>query len=174
MRGQRAKTRAMTGGKGNIPARAGPTQNCATVCNTYWEHPRPCGANGNREWDAALAAGTSPPVRGRPERPAPGSLVMGNIPPGVRGQHNPVCFKRPCSWKIPARADPTFWHWSSQTAHWEYPPHVHGQPMLLLAPDVYLRNIPACAGPTPALPPLQGVEREHPLTCGANFPILSS
>ena len=44
--------------------------------------------------------------------------------------------------------------------------------MLLLAPDVYLRNIPAYAGPTVAMRGFNELSKEHPRACGADlYPI---
>ena len=48
-----------------IPARAGPTVQPQPLAETYTDHPRSCGANGNYRGAEPCAAGSSPLVRGQ-------------------------------------------------------------------------------------------------------------
>ena len=133
--------------RGLIPARAGKTRTAARRARPSGAHPRACGEN---EFGFVLAdkeAGSSPRVRGKPER----NPEMRNV-----------------NGLIPARAGKTS---TSPTPHRSpsgSSPRVRGKPSWGSTAAPSSRLIPARAGKTGTTPMALAHLRAHPRACGEN------
>ena len=147
VRGQPASRARCRGARRIIPARAGPTVRFALGQTVSKDHPRSCGANRPDRRRGESMSGSSPLVRGQPQR-----------------HRRP----RPVARIIPARAGPTNSNRSPRTDSTDHPrscgancdsgdqlalrrgssPLVRGQPSELRGLPERFRIIPARAGPT--------------------------
>ncbi len=131
-----------------IPACAGQTfqRPRKVICVT--DHPRLCGANVTVRAFVSDAAGSSPPVRGKPCI-AYLSTPRSTDHPRLCGANYPLAelMKHSVGSSPPVRGKRT---------------RLHVQPILA-------RIIPACAGQTSSRPLARSEYPDHPRLCGANF-----
>ena len=128
MRGTRRGNRRRYRHAGIIPACAGNTLACAT--------------------SSEISRGSSPRVRGTPERTGPSRKETGIIP---------------------ACAGNTGTHWPESKRNWDHPrvcgEHIHGASELIQAQG----SIPACAGNTKEVMRCSSASWDHPRVCGEHM-----
>ena len=151
----------------NIPAYAGKTSHRSSRGFHEAEHPRVCGENAGVALVDALVAGTSPRMRGKPNRPHFYGAGERNIPayagktcirfgrcavapehPRVCGENSPLTYLT----LIVSGTSPRMRGKRCGNAPWSCP----------------LRNIPAYAGKTGTFTALDINGEEHPRVCGEN------
>ena len=167
VRGKRSKPDGLPGPLRLIPARAGKTSPSASPMTAARAHPRACGENSIEETTGALAAGSSPRVRGKPPVRI-GELLADRL--------------------IPARAGKTGIDWHGAEVHWAHPracgentgagirdfgltgssPRVRGKRWGRGFRGVGAWLIPARAGKTPIPAPAHRAPPAHPRACGEN------
>ena len=150
-----------------IPARAGPTPPRPASRWSSSDHPRSCGANVIVWVGFALLHGSSPLVRGQPDKRKAETRSVRIIParagptsserhaPSTMTDHPRSCGanRRQLHSGVPQRGSS---------------PLVRGQHKSSACPDQSDRIIPARAGPTQMRQPHQRAGADHPRSCGAN------
>ena len=91
LRGTQAGTAEITATFGIIPALAGNTMLMVTVSPALRDHPRACGEHPPIEFQMLRTAGSSPRLRGTPDRDRPATMGLGIIP-ALAGNTNTCCW----------------------------------------------------------------------------------
>ena len=172
MRGTHLREHGARHHEGIIPAYAGNTCRCRTVRQSSGDHPRVCGEHvrsGGRRMDRR---GSSPRMRGTPNRtrcaarrsgiiPAyAGNTLLPWYPFGERGDHPRVCGEH---------YDPTRHGFTSVGSS----PRMRGTLTKLLGKGATRRIIPAYAGNTKSLRLWSRAARDHPRVCGEHPMLLA-
>ena len=167
MRGKRSSTYPQKERGRIIPAHAGQTRSITSWAGTCTDHPRTCGANTHTFAPANSAAGSSPHMRGKHDRPHPNHARQ-RIIPAHAGQ-TPSGQS-----KLPSKTDhPRTCGANAPTAVCTSPaigssPHMRGKPGRSPVGPAPARIIPAHAGQTVIFLSLGSWSSDHPRTCGAN------
>ena len=171
MRGKRPRQRRGRVGRRIIPAHAGQTWICRPGSLPAPDHPRACGANLHFFGHNAIRAGSSPRMRGKPEKII-FPLVESRIIPAHAGQTSARAratssdsdHPRACGANVALARGHLHGHGSS--------PRMRGKRFRLARLLVQLRIIPAHAGQTMAFWSLLTSTPDHPRACGANLIVL--
>ena len=168
MRGAPADRTVRDGPDRIIPADAGSTPEAAGSPTTAWDHPRGCGEHTAVSVPVRLRTGSSPRMRGALLAPCRHADAGGIIPAdaGSTGEHGHVlvpvgdhprgCGEHPAVLKSHAQAQGSS-------------PRMRGALSGVYLEGVQLRIIPADAGSTPALQPLERDHQDHPRGCGEHY-----
>ena len=153
---------------GIIPACTGNTQSGRLTSKFKWDHPRTCGEHSTVTISPLLSVGSSPHVRGAPERFEAFARAVGIIP-ACAGSTTSIGHNWTGMWDHPRMCGehvvlpPFFWTVSGSS------PHVRGA----LARVGHLRPqpgiIPACAGSTESAANHARSRRDHPRMCGEHL-----
>ena len=150
---------------GIIPACAGSTSKWYSSVSCDWDHPRMCGEHRERAEHHAPIMGSSPHVRGAPNRAALGTDDLGIIP---------ACAGSTVSWRTdrsPCRDHPRMCgehsvRISPASMTTGSSPHVRGAHDGSHATTPIGGIIPACAGSTSSMRLRVQPPRDHPRMCG--------
>ena len=169
MRGQLSLLMTAPHPKRIIPAYAGPTSGCRSVCRARTDHPRVCGANTRGQFTITVNCGSSPRMRGQRcrsslRRPCCRIIPAYAGPTDSEPLFTPLCPDHPrvCGANMP--------RWTRRSRPCGSSPRMRGQLDAGTYRVIVLRIIPAYAGPTPGLAACQGMGSDHPRVCGANQP----
>ena len=151
-----------------IPTCTGNTQSGRLTSKFKWDHPRTCGEHSTVTISPLLSVGSSPHVRGAPERFEAFARAVGIIP-ACAGSTTSIGHNWTGMWDHPRMCGehvvlpPFFWTVSGSS------PHVRGA----LARVGHLRPqpgiIPACAGSTESAANHARSRRDHPRMCGEHL-----
>ena len=167
VRGRRPGGVSVGGCSGLIPACAGQTGRSSRCAWRGWAHPRVCGADCARRQRPALPSGSSPRVRGRPQRirraggcgrliPACAGQTPGSSTAANRSRAHP----RVCGADSPSAEMDRVCSGSS--------PRVRGRQPVRPRNRQLRGLIPACAGQTSTFRRGHRPVRAHPRVCGAD------
>ena len=153
---------------GIIPALAGNTFRNARVIHAHWDHPRACGEHRDQGHAQPIQQGSSPRLRGTPDRDRPATMGLGIIP-ALAG--NTAWLK--LEW---------FSKWDHPRACGEHPiasisragtggssPRLRGTPNRQHQPCRYWGIIPALAGNTYICMTAARPQWDHPRACGEHL-----
>ena len=160
--------RGNTGTAGIIPACAGNTIRGSFVCCRFRDHPRMCGEHSRMAMMRSMKAGSSPHVRGTPERPWSARPRPGIIPAcagntAISGMARTAARDHP---RMCGEHDGEEPDWETEPGS---SPHVRGTPDLRGKLVDHLRIIPACAGNTNRSMQSRTNAGDHPRMCGEHF-----
>ena len=152
---------------GLIPACAGKTRSPPLRRAQTAAHPRVCGENLSHEDESHAPGGSSPRVRGKPDRRPGVRRTAGLIPAcaGKTGRRASLCMGSPAH---PRVCGENVRRALGKRGQWGSSPRVRGKLGVLGGEAEERGLIPACAGKTPpgAGPP--GWRAAHPRVCGEN------
>ena len=152
------------------PARAGKTRSGRTAEPPRADHPRACGENLGEVQAAAMAAGSPPRVRGKPDE-ADLMTGIGRITPARAGK---TAKPRACCNRKkdhPRACGENAIVPRPKRLRMGSPPRVRGKPGVDLKTSSRMRITPARAGKTPVQPLPLVFPPDHPRACGENqFP----
>ena len=165
MRGARQPALHLLIVHGIIPAGAGSTTCCTSLCRRSWDHPRRCGEHRCRCRWTNRKGGSSPQVRGAPRGVGRRSVRRGIIPAGA-GSTGDRRYDRRMYRDHPRRcgehgALPHFRLTGRGSS-----PQVRGARCLIVRNGFPMRIIPAGAGSTPGRPSSCRRGWDHPRRCG--------
>ena len=150
---------------GIIPALAGNTRMSATVVTSSWDHPRACGEHPATGATRSMARGSSPRLRGTPEkrirdRQTHGIIpaLAGNTPRSVRRTRWRGDHPRACGEHCQPALFCTLWRGSS--------PRLQGTRVVERLHELAHGIIPALAGNTTVAASRARCGRDHPRACG--------
>ena len=151
-----------------IPARAGPTDPPARDEGEFADHPRSCGANMICRSNASCSLGSSPLVRGQLDDLL--CLIVGNrIIPARAGPTDPPALDEGEFADHPRSCGANMRFPLSRTSRSGSSPLVRGQLGRSRRGFLFLRIIPARAGPTDSFGRVFLSFADHPRSCGANL-----
>ena len=150
---------------GIIPAYAGNTRSPRSPTRCGWDHPRVCGEHLDRSAPSPISSGSSPRMRGTPDRrcrPVPRAGIIpayvGNTGGGRDSRHRGRDHPRVCGE-----------HWSvvvEQVGRRGSSPRMRGTPFHCSLIHGWTGIIPAYAGNTSVSQDRQARSRDHPRVCG--------
>ena len=151
-----------------IPARAGPTSTRPSTHTVPTDHPRSCGANVDVSVSVDLVCGSSPLVRGQPDRKRPADMEQ-RIIPARAGPTTQARCRPPATSDHPRSCGAN--HRAATPGHRPCgsSPLVRGQLRRCFWSRGRVRIIPARAGPTRRAHIFKRLHTDHPRSCGANL-----
>ena len=169
MRGARPHADGLLVGGGIIPADAGSTPGLAGAEHLGEDHPRVCGEHLARLNPCPPRAGSSPRMRGAPDRTRRGACGTGIIPAYAGStrrsdRHCPAIQDHPrvCG-------EHMIWQASSRDTSGSSP-RMRGAHAVVRSAAPVFRIIPAYAGSTGRSPVSPSWSRDHPRVCGEHEP----
>ena len=167
VRGKRLDGLQVDAADGLIPACAGKTSASRPRTARLPAHPRMCGENRRARWDAGIAWGSSPRVRGKQAREGYPFLFDGLIP-ACAGK-TVLCSHRMCPWEAHPRVcgENSLTEISSKLTTGSSP-RVRGKHAAYAQSRGNSGLIPACAGKTTRTQTTWCSPSAHPRVCGEN------
>ena len=167
MRGKPLRPGRGCGRAGLIPAHAGKTGRCSRRKETRRAHPRACGENSPFQLTAPRPSGSSPRMRGKPEKGWHGGSLRGLIPAHAGKTIAATCFTiaseahpRACGENL---SDMRRAIWDEGSS-----PRMRGKRLSCLWYSRARGLIPAHAGKTPKHAGKHSLVGAHPRACGEN------
>ena len=156
---------------GIIPACAGSTCRVSSLRRCARDHPRMCGEHGWQCRPGHGAPGSSPHVRGAPDRLRPINPFLGIIP-ACAGSTEPLKPPRIVPGDHPRMCGEHMRNRRSTRRQKGSSPHVRGAPACAIASVRTSGIIPACAGSTSAAQQASTGYGDHPRMCGEHIVIV--
>ena len=133
----------------------------------YPAHPRRCGENTLSSTDQVMHIGSSPQVRGKPQRHR-SNLILKRLIPAGAGKTSANSATPTLNTAHPRRCGENVQNTATQVQMLGSSPQVRGKPGALSSRVVHIRLIPAGAGKTRCASPTHDLPPAHPRRCGEN------
>ena len=167
VRGKRAELHSLLHELGLIPARAGKTAVVGAGASKASAHPRACGENVGNSDTPNNTNGSSPRVRGKPDR-GHGPPVHARLIPARAGKTKPRSRRSPLPWAHPRACGENLSAETKADAAAGSSPRVRGKRRVRRGTSRAAGLIPARAGKTWSRPKERPGPRAHPRACGEN------
>ena len=153
-----------------IPACAGKTFLGRRARNSWRAHPRVCGENAATPRASLSPKGSSPRVRGKPERRSV-DRGAGRLIPACAGKTSLTCITTGTAAAHPRVCGENETAKSKTARRVGSSPRVRGKRLVRLFALQHIGLIPACAGKTLSMGVGKGGRPAHPRVCGENVDI---
>ena len=167
VRGKHQRGRSLRHARGLIPACAGKTDRSSSSTGNRRAHPRACGENLDADLESVSPQGSSPRVRGKPQRVRE-SVRDVRLIPACAGKTRCRCPRSPRSRAHPRVCGENVLTLFDGTAVPGSSPRVRGKPVQHRRAPQGRRLIPACAGKTNLITSAIAKCPAHPRACGEN------